>query len=76
MHYLLRTDQTWNPKVFIVQALPSSDAERCVSMMSKSGYQFTVLYYKDVEVFEVLMTGTVFHRKSRGGKGVARKNRE
>lgn len=76
MHYFLRTDQTWNPKVFIVQALPSSDAESCVSVMSKSGYQFTVVYCKDVEVFEVLMAATVFHRKSRGGKGVAGKNRE
>lgn len=38
-------------------------SENCVGVMSKSGCQLTVLYYKDVEVFEIC---AVFHGKSRG----------
>lgn len=40
-------------------------SENCVGAMSKSGCQFTVLHYKDVEVFEIC---AVFHGKSRGGE--------
>lgn len=38
-------------------------SENCVGVMSKSGCQLTVLYYKDMEVFEIC---AVFHGKSRG----------
>lgn len=41
------------------------NSENCVGVISKAGCQFTVLYYKDVEVFEIC---AVLHGKSRGGE--------